>query len=146
MIWGNWPRYRAQIVQPIGWDEPKGYSNGLLVEGAVRWLEIAGQVAWDHTRKLVGRGDFVAQFRQTLSNVIAVVEAAGGRREHLASLTIYVKEKRAYLERLKEIGQAYRELMGKHFPAMALVQVADLLEDGALVEIQGRAAIPLRGS
>ncbi len=134
---------RITIVQPEGWEKPGGYSNGIAVEGPVRWLEIAGQVAWDPDQHLVGGGDFVAQFRQALSNVIEVVEAADGKREHLVSLTIYVKDKRAYLAEVEAVGRAYRELVGRHFPAMALVEVADLLETGALVEIQGRAAIPL---
>ena len=134
---------QVRIVQPEGWEKPRGYSNGVAVDGPVRWLEIAGQVAWDPDQSLVGGGDFVAQFRQTLANVIAVVDAAGGAAEHLVSLTIYVKDKRAYLAEIEALGRVYRELMGKHFPSMALVEVADLLETGALVEIQGRAAIPL---
>jgi enamine deaminase RidA (YjgF/YER057c/UK114 family) len=134
---------QVRIVQPEGWEKPRGYSNGVAVDGPVRWLEIAGQVAWDPDQSLVGGGDFVAQFRQALANVIAVVDAAGGAAEHLVSLTIYVKDKRAYLAEVEALGRVYRELMGKHFPSMALVEVADLLETGALVEIQGRAAIPL---
>jgi enamine deaminase RidA (YjgF/YER057c/UK114 family) len=137
------PSARVTIVQPEGWEKPRGYSNGVAVDGPVRWLEIAGQVAWDPDQSLVGGGDFVAQFRQALANVIAVVEAAGGAAAHLVSLTIYIKDKRAYLAEVEALGRVYRELMGKHFPSMALLEVADLLETGALVEIQGRAAIPL---
>ena len=133
----------VRIVQPEGWEKPRGYSNGIAVDGQVRWLEIAGQVAWDPDQSMVGGGDFVAQFRQALANVITVVDAAGGAAAHLVSLTIYVKDKRAYLAEVEALGRVYRELMGKHFPSMALVEVADLLETGALVEIQGRAAIPL---
>ena len=136
-------RARFTLLHPAGWEKPRGYSNGVAIDGAVRWVEIAGQIAWDPDQRLVGGGDFVAQFRQALANVIAVVEAAGGTSSHLVALTIYVKDKRVYQSSGAEVGRAYRELMGKHFPAMALVEVADLLESGALVEIQGRAAIPL---
>ncbi|HKX46064.1 MAG TPA: RidA family protein, partial [Planctomycetota bacterium] len=103
---------------------------------------VAGQIAWDAEQALVGRGDFVAQFRQALANVAAVVAAAGGRPEHVVRLTIYVTDKREYLGHLREVGEAYRAVLGKHFPAMALVQVADLLEDGALVEVEATAALP----
>lgn len=128
-------------VHPEGWAAAKGYANGIAVEGAKRLLFIAGQIAWDAEQRLVGAGDFATQFRQALANVVAVVEAAGGRAEHLTSLTIYVTDKRQYLDSAKSIGASYRELCGKHFPAMALVQVADLLEEGALVEIQGMATL-----
>jgi enamine deaminase RidA (YjgF/YER057c/UK114 family) len=134
---------RFTILQPEGWEKPRGYANGIAVDGPVRWVEVAGQVAWDPDQSLVGDGDFVAQFRQALANVIAVVEAAGGSGAHLVSLTIFVKDKRAYLADVEALGRVYRELMERHYPAMALVEVADLLETGALVEIQGRAAIPL---
>lgn len=130
-----------ESIQPAGWKPPSGYSNGMLATGVRAVLHVAGQIAWDAEQRLVGRGDFVAQFRQALANVVAVVEAAGGRPEHLVSLTIYVTDKRSYLEHVRGIGEAYRALVGKHFPAMALVQVADLLEDGALVEIQAVAAL-----
>ena len=90
----------------------------------------------------MGEGDFAVQFAQALENVVAVVRAAGGEPEHLARLTIYVVDKDAYAARTREIGAAYRRIMGRHFPAMALVQVAALLEDGALVEIEGTAALP----
>lgn len=130
------------LVQPDGWEPPRGYSNGVLVEGAQRLLFVAGQVAWDARQRLVGRGDLAAQFRQALANVVAVVRAAGGAPEHVASLTIHVTDKRAYLAATGEIGRAYRELFGRHYPAMALLQVADLLEEGAEVEIQAIAALP----
>lgn len=128
-------------VQPAGWKPPKGYSNGVLVTGAGRRLYVAGQVAWDANQQLVGAGDFTAQFRQALDNVMAVVEAAGGEARHVASLTLYVLDKRAYLAATRELGEIYRARMGRHFPAIALVQVADLLEDGALVEIQATAEL-----
>ena len=131
-----------ESIQPEGWKAPKGYSNGMLVSGEARWLFIAGQIAWDADCNLVGAGDFVAQLRQALANVLSVVRAAGGQAENLVELTIYVVDKRPYSEAQREIGAVYREEIGRHFPAMALVQVADLLEPGALVEVQGRAALP----
>ena len=131
-----------EIVQPEGWKRPRGYSNGMSVEGARRLVFVAGQIAWDAEQRLVGTGDFAAQFRQALANVVAVLSAAGGAPAHLASVTIYVKDKRAYLAASKELGTIWRELLGAHYPALALVQVADLLEEGALVEIQAIAALP----
>lgn len=131
---------QLRTIEPEGWKSPRGYSNGVLVEGG-RLLFVAGQIAWDAEQRLVGHGDFAVQFRQALANVVAVVRAAGGAPEHLASLTIYVTDKAAYLAERRAVGDAYRELLGRHYPAMALVQVADLLEDGALVEIQAVAAL-----
>ncbi len=128
-------------VEPPGWKPPRGYSNGMRTAAGARLVFVAGQVAWNARQELVGAGDFLAQFRQALSNVIAVVEAAGGRAEHLASLTIYVTDKRLYAERTRELGVVWRELAGRHYPALALVEVAGLLEPGALVEIQGVAAL-----
>lgn len=129
-------------LHPAGWKAAKGYSNGMLVEGAARLVFVAGQIAWDADQRLVGADDFAAQFRQALANVAAVVRAAGGGPEHLVRLTIYVTDKRRYLDALAEVGAAYRDEVGRHYPAMALVQVADLLEEGALVEIEGTAALP----
>ena len=133
---------RLDSVQPDGWAQPRGYSNGIVVTGASRLLFVAGQVAWDGDKRLVGGDDFALQFRQALGNVVAVVRAAGGAPVHLARLTIYVTDKGMYESATKEVGAAYRELMGRHFPAMALVQVAGLLEEGALVEIEATAALP----
>ena len=130
-----------EIVQPEGWDRPRGYSNGMLGAAGARPLHVAGQIAWNAQQELVGAGDFAVQFRQALENVVAVVRTAGGQPTDLASLTIYVTDKRQYIEAAQGVGAAYRELMGKHFPTMALVQVADLLEEGALVEIQAVALL-----
>jgi enamine deaminase RidA (YjgF/YER057c/UK114 family) len=104
-------------------------------------LAIAGQIGWDETETLVS-AEFVPQFRQALANVHAVLAAAGGRSEHLLSLTIYVTDKREYVGEIAAVGAAYRDILGKHFPAMALVQVADLLLPGAKVEIQALAVLP----
>lgn len=109
--------------------------------GSGEILAIAGQIGWD-TEEVIVSDDFALQFRQALANVVAVVEAAGGRPEHLVSLTVYVTDKREYIAALPEVGKAYRELVGKHFPTMALLGVAELLEDRAKVEIQGLAILP----
>ncbi len=135
---GGGPELAA--VEPAGWAKPKGYANGIEVRGASAFVFVAGQIAWDAEQQLVGHGDFVAQFKQALANVAAVVRAAGAEPQHVARLTIYVTDKRLYLGALREVGAAYREVFGRHYPAMALVQVADLLEDGALVEIEATAA------
>ncbi len=103
-------------------------------------LAIAGEIGWDEREQIVS-DEFAAQFRQALANVVAVVEAAGGRPQDLISLTVYVTDKHEYIAALPEVGQAWRELIGKHYPAMALVQVAALLEDRAKVEIQGLAVL-----
>jgi enamine deaminase RidA (YjgF/YER057c/UK114 family) len=132
---------RIETINPESLGAPHGYSNGVVVDGG-RLLFVAGQVAWDREHQLVGRGDFVAQFEQALRNVLEVVWKAGGKPEHVVELTIFAVDKRPYLDQLAAIGKAYRALMGKHFPAMALVVVKDLLEDGALVEIRGIAALP----
>ena len=133
---------KIESIQPEGWSSPKGYSNGMLVSGEARYLFISGQIAWSAECQLVGEDDFVAQLRQALFNVLAVVQAAGGEAENLVELTIFVVDKTPYAKAQREIGKVYRDIMGRHFPAMALVQVADLLEPGALVEVQGRAALP----
>lgn len=126
-------------VEPEGWTKPRGYANGIRVRGAQELVFVAGQIAWDAQQRLVGAGDFAAQFRQALQNVAAVVHAAGCEPRNVTRLTIYVTDKRRYLAALRDVGAAYREVFGKHFPAMALVQVVDLLEDGALVEIEATA-------
>lgn len=131
-----------EIIQPEGWAPAKGYSNGIRVRDAGSLLFIAGQIAWDAEQRLVGAGDFLVQFSQALRNVVAVVETAGGRASHLVRVTVYVTDKTQYAERLKEVGAAWREIVGRHYPPMALVQVADLVEPGALVEIEATAALP----
>jgi enamine deaminase RidA (YjgF/YER057c/UK114 family) len=133
---------KLEPIQPPGWAAPKGYSNGVLAPAGSRLLAVAGQIAWDAEQRLVGREDFALQFRTALANVVAVVRAAGGGPEHLLQLTIFVTDKRAYLACTRELGTAWKELVGRHYPAMALVEVADLLEEGALVEIQALAALP----
>jgi len=129
-------------IHPSSWKPASGYSNGMLVTGAARTLYLAGQVAWDADQNIVGRGDFVTQIRQVLANIAAILEEAGGKPEHLVRLTIFVLDKDDYMGSLRDIGAAYREVLGRHFPAMSLVQVAALLEDGALLEIEATAALP----
>jgi len=128
----------ATPVQPAGWPRPRGYSNGMRARGEV--LAVAGQVGWDEHGRLV-EGGFVAQFEQALKNVVTVVETAGGEVQELVSLTIFVTSRTEYLEAQGELGAAYQRILGKHFPAMALVQVAGLVDPGAKVEIQALAVV-----
>ncbi|MBI3271682.1 MAG: RidA family protein [Planctomycetes bacterium] len=128
-------------INPESLGAAKGYSNGMLAPAGGRLLFIAGQVAWDEWHHLVG-ADFAGQFETTLRNVVAVVRAAGGRPEDVARLTIFVVDKQEYERDLRAIGDAYRRVMGKHFPAMSLVEVKALLEPGARVEIEGTAVLP----
>ncbi|MEC7521932.1 MAG: RidA family protein [Myxococcota bacterium] len=130
----------AEIVNPDSLAPPRGYSNGVVLTGS-RTLFVAGQIGWTRESKLVS-DELTAQFDQALANVMDVVRAAGGEAEHIGRLTLYVTDKRRYLAETRAIGAAYRKHMGKHFPAMALVEVADLLEDGALVEIEATAVLP----
>lgn len=134
-------RLQRWAVRPEGWKAALGYENGVMVECGGRMLFAAGQIAWDANQELVGKGDMAAQFIQALDNVLTVVDEAGGRPEEIVRMTIYVTDKKAYLEATRAIGAAWRERLGKHYPAMALVQVADLLEAHALVEIEATAVI-----
>ena len=128
----------ATPIQPDGWLKPRGYSNGMRARGEL--LAVAGQIGWTERAELV-EGGFAAQFEQALRNVVAVVRAGGGGPEHLISLTIYVTDRSEYLRSLGEVGEGYRRVMGQHYPAMALVVVAGLLEPDAKVEIQGLAVL-----
>jgi enamine deaminase RidA (YjgF/YER057c/UK114 family) len=130
-----------KLINPDVLGAPKGYSNGLLTDPAGKLLFIAGQIAWDKDQQIVS-DDFVEQFDLALANVIRVVRAAGGEADNIVRLVIYVTTKIEYRERVKEVGERYRKHMGKHFPAMVLVQVAGLLDDRAKVEIEGMAVIP----
>ena len=129
-----------QFINPESLGAPRGYSNGVLTEASGRLLFIAGQVAWDERQQIVSN-DLVEQFDRALANVIAVVNEAGGHPEQIARLIIYVTDKNDYKQRLKEIGERYRARMGKHFPAMVLVEVKSLLEDEAKIEIEGIAVL-----
>lgn len=128
-----------EFVNPKSWVSPKGYSNGVVAAG--RQVYIAGQIGWTKEAKLVG-DDFVAQVEQALSNIVAVLAEAGGKPQHLVRISWYVTDKAAYVARQTEIGAAYRRVIGRHFPAMTLLVVAGLLEEGAKVEIEATAVIP----
>ena len=127
------------ILQPPGWARAKGFSNGIAASGKL--VFIAGQIGWTGEGKWEAR-DFAGQFRQALQNVIDVLKQANGKPEHLVRLTWYVLDKREYLNALKAVGEAYRDLMGKHYPTMAVVQVSGLVEDEARLEIEATAVIP----
>ena len=129
------------LINPESLGTPTGYSNGLLTEAGGKLLFIAGQIAWDENQEIVS-DDFVEQFDKVLANVVTVLTAAGGEPANVARLIIYVTDKLEYRERSREVGERYRKHMGKHFPAMALVQVAGLLDDAAKVEIEGIAVLP----
>ena len=128
-----------KFINPESLGAPSGFSNGVLTDGA-KLLFIAGQIAWDSEQRIVS-DDFVAQFDQALANVVAVVTAAGGQAEQIARLVIYVTDKQEYRQKTREVGERYRARMGKHFPAMVLVEVKSLLDDRAKVEIEGIAAL-----
>jgi len=127
-----------RTLQPEGWAQPLGYANGVAAEG--RQIYVGGQIGWN-ARSEFESDDLVAQIRQALLNVIAVLEAGGAEPRHLVSMTWYFLDKREYLARLKEIGAVYREIVGRHYPAMAAVQVSALIEDRAKVEIQAIAVV-----
>ncbi len=128
-------------INPESLGAPRGYSNGMLAPAGGRLLFVAGQVGWDEHQQIV-EGGFPGQFAQALRNVVTVVREAGGKPADLGNLTIFVGDHREYLATIKEVGAAYREIMGRHYPAMALVTVRGLLEPGARVEIQGMAVLP----
>jgi enamine deaminase RidA (YjgF/YER057c/UK114 family) len=127
-----------EVLQPPGWPRPRGYANGIATEG--RMVFVAGQIGWDEEQRF--EAGLAGQVRRTLANVLAVLAEAGGGPEHVARLTWYVTDREAYLRELEPIGAAYRELMGRHYPAMAVVVVAGLIEPEALVEIEATAVLP----
>ncbi|HLF84365.1 MAG TPA: RidA family protein [Blastocatellia bacterium] len=135
---------KMTVINPEALGQPRGYSNGMLFEGG-SVLFIAGQVGWDRDSRIVS-DDFAEQFAQALENVLAVVRQAGGGPESVGRLLIFVTDKNEYSSRLRDIGTAYRQLMGKHFPAMTLVEVSSLLEHLAKVEIEALAVIPATAS
>lgn len=128
-----------RFLNPEDWVPAKGYANGVISEG--RMLFTGGLVGWN-ARQEFEREDLVGQFEQTLKNIVAVLEVGGARPEHLTRLTWYITDKREYLENTREIGRIYREIIGRHFPAMAVVQVVALMEDAAKIEIEATAVIP----
>lgn len=128
-----------QLLHPRTWKQPKGYANGIAAEG--RLVFLAGQVGWN-AEQIFESDDFVVQVRQALANIVALVGEAGGKPEHITRLTWFVLSKQEYLLRLRDLGDAYRGVMGRHFPTMSLVQVGALVEDRAKVEIEATAVVP----
>lgn len=128
-----------KLLQPPGWAPAKGYSNGIAARGTL--VFVAGQVGWD-PKQQIEPGGFVAQASRALSNIVAVLKEAGARPEHIVRMTWYVVDKDEYNGCLRDLGQKYREIIGRHFPAMTAVQVAGLVEEGARVEIEATAVVP----
>ncbi|HEY5094457.1 MAG TPA: RidA family protein [Candidatus Eremiobacteraceae bacterium] len=128
-----------KVLQPAGLAPAKGYANGITCDGVL--VFVAGQIGWDAQRRIVS-GDFAAQVRQALLNIVAVLADAGAEPSHVARMTWYVTDKREYLSMQREIGAAYRDVMGRHFPSMSVVEVSGLMEEGAKVEIEATAVIP----
>ncbi len=129
----------AEIIQPAHWAPAKGYANGIVATG--RQLFIAGQIGWNAQAQFE-TDDFVGQVEQALNNIVAVLQAAGGEPRHLVRLNWYVTDKAEYVARQREIGEAYRRVLGRHFPAMTLLVVAGLLEPRAKIEIEATAVLP----
>lgn len=128
-----------RILHPEGWKAARGYANGIVAEGRTVWL--GGQIGWTGAQ-FFETDDFVGQVRQALENVVAILAEAGGRPEHIVRMTWFITDKAEYVSRLAEIGEAYRSVMGRHFPAMSVVQVLALVEDRAKVEIEATAVVP----
>jgi len=129
----------VKILQPPGWAPPKGYANGVAARGT--FVAVGGQIGWN-AQQVFETDDFAAQARQALENVVAVLAQAGGRPEHLVRMTWYVVDADEYLGALREVGRAYRELIGRHYPAMTAVEVGRLVEPRARVEIEATAIVP----
>jgi enamine deaminase RidA (YjgF/YER057c/UK114 family) len=130
-----------EVLQPQGWARPRGYSNGMVARG--RQIYLAGQVGWDANGRFASPR-LADQVRQALLNIVAILAEAGAAPEHVVRLTWYVTQREEYYEQLSEIGAAYREVMGKHFPTMSVVQVVALMEKEARVEIEATAVLPVR--
>lgn len=128
-----------EFLQPNGWKPAKGYANGVVAQG--RMVFLGGQIGWNEEQQFES-DDFIDQFRQTLSNIIVLLAEAGGGPEHLVRLTWYITDRDAYLNSQKEMGAVYREVIGRHFPPMAVVQVVKLVEERALIEIEATAVLP----
>jgi enamine deaminase RidA (YjgF/YER057c/UK114 family) len=128
-----------QFIQPEGWASPKGYANGVAAKG--RQIYVAGQIGWNAQQKMVS-DDFIVQVEQALLNIVDVLKAAGAEPKHLVRVNWYITDKAEYTSRQREIGETYRRVIGRHFPAMTLLVVAGLLEPGAKVEIEATAVVP----
>ncbi|WP_374519159.1 RidA family protein [Undibacterium squillarum] len=130
-----------KVLQPDGWPRPSGYANGIAASGTM--VFVSGMIGWDQHQQLVSE-EFVLQARQALQNIVDVLASGGAEPAHVVRLTWYVTDKAEYLAQRKALGAVYREIFGRHFPAMTAVQVAALMEDGAKVEIEATAVIPSR--
>lgn len=128
-----------RILQPDGWPRPRGYSNGISARG--RQVHVAGQIGWNKDGVLAG-ADLVTQARQALQNIVDILATDGARPEHIVRLTWYVVNRQAYLDSASSLGEAYREVIGSHYPAMSAVEVSALMEAGAVVEIEATAVVP----
>jgi enamine deaminase RidA (YjgF/YER057c/UK114 family) len=128
-----------EFLHPGSWKQPRGFANGVVAEG--RTVFLAGQIGWNADQKFESH-DFVAQARQALANIVTLVEEAGGKAEHVTRMTWFITDKQEYLARLNDLGKAYQAVMGRHFPAMTMVQVVALIEDEAKVEIEATAVVP----
>jgi len=128
-----------RAINPPGWARPKGYSNAVLGRGTM--VMVAGQIGWNAQQQFES-DDFVAQLRQALTNTVDVLAAAGAKPEHVARMTWYVTDKKRYLASIAEVGAAWRDIMGRTYPAMTLLEVSALVEDRALIEIESTAIVP----
>jgi enamine deaminase RidA (YjgF/YER057c/UK114 family) len=128
-----------RFLQPDGWSRPKGYANGIAARG--RTIFVAGQIGWNAEQKLVSK-DLVEQAKQALANIVAVLAVDGAKPEHITRLTWYVTSRAAYLAAGEQLGAVYREVMGRHFPAMSAVEVSALMESDAVIEIEATAVVP----
>ena len=131
-----------KVLQPQGWAPPAGYANGIAAQGTV--VFVAGQVGWDAAQKFHS-ADIVPQFEQALRNVLAVLAEAGGRAEHICRITAYCCDKPAYLAARPQLGRIWRSLMGRHYPAMSMIFVSDLLDSPGKIELEATAVIPQEG-
>ena len=128
-----------EFLHPRHWKKPRGFANGVVADG--RTVFLGGQIGWNAEQEFES-DDFVAQARQALTNIVTLLEEAGGRAEHVTRMTWFITDKQEYLRRLRDLGQAYQAVMGRHFPAMTMVEVTALIEDRAQVEIEATAVVP----
>ena len=129
-----------QFLQPPDWPRAKGYSNGIAAKGTM--VFVAGEIGWDPVTEKVVSDDFCAQFRQALENTVAILKEADAGPEHIVRMTWFITDKKAYLDDARAVGQAYRDVIGKNYPVMAVIEVKGLMEPGAMVEIETTAVIP----
>lgn len=131
-----------KFLQPAGWPRAKGYSNGVAAIGET--IFVGGMVGWNEKEQFE-TDDFASQFRQVLLNIVAVLNEAGAKPEHIVRMTWFIGDKQQYLSAQKEMGAAYRDIIGRHYPAMAVIEVKGFIEDGAMLEIEATAVIPKSG-